>query len=250
MAIDPRLSERRREVAEDRARRNVTRLVRLLVVLILLSALVWLFLSPLLSLDEVVVNGVSASSAHSILADEEIVAGRPLVLIRAEATIEALEEDPWIREADVDLDWPNRATVTIEERVPAAWVETAGGWDRRAVDGVVLPIDGGPDDTMARLEFDDIAPDAAGEDPTVLGALEFAANLPPELAAKTTVQTREDAELWAVASGYQVRLGRAVEMREKALSLVALLAENPAPGSELILIAPTNPAVAGPGSQP
>jgi hypothetical protein len=43
--------------------------------------------------------------------------------------------------------------------------------------------------------------------------------------------------------GYQVRLGRPVEMGEKALSLAALLREQPPAGSILTLIAPTNPAI-------
>jgi hypothetical protein len=55
-----------------------------------------------------------------------------------------------------------------------------------------------------------------------------------------------DGELWAEVAGFQVRLGRAVEMRAKALSLAALIREQPAPGSILTLIAPTHPAVTPP----
>jgi hypothetical protein len=47
-------------------------------------------------------------------------------------------------------------------------------------------------------------------------------------------------------TGFQVRLGRATEMRAKALSLAALLREQPAPGSILTLIAPTAPAITTP----
>ncbi|HET7846891.1 MAG TPA: hypothetical protein VFL72_05310, partial [Acidimicrobiia bacterium] len=75
-----------------------------------------------------------------------------------------------------------------------------------------------------------------------LGALEFVAGLAPELRAGTTIRMRANGEFWAEVSGYEVRLGRAVEMEAKARSLAALLAQNPPPGSVLILIAPAHPA--------
>ncbi|MCZ6457671.1 MAG: hypothetical protein O6650_10540, partial [Actinobacteria bacterium] len=50
--------------------------------------------------------------------------------------------------------------------------------------------------------------------------------------------------------GYQVRLGRPVEMGAKALSLIVLLREPLAENSILVLIAPTHPAVKLPGTPP
>lgn len=248
MAIDPRLIDRRREVAEDRARRNVTRLVRFLVVLAVVGAVVWLFLSPLLSVKAVDTTGIVASDAHAILADQDVVVGRPMIFVGAGAVAEVLEHDPWIGEAMVDKDWPNQVRVTIVERVPVAWIETADGWDRRAVDGVVLPVSGGPDDSLPKLVFTRVTAAEAGESTMVLGALEFVDALPPELRPGATIRVEENGELWATVSGYEVRLGRPTEMTGKALSLQALLAETPDVGSTLVLIAPTNPAVAPPGS--
>ncbi len=248
MAIDPRLIDRRREVAEDRARRNVTRLMRFLVGLALIGAVVWLFLSPLLSVRAVTTTGIVASDAHAILANQRVVVGRPMILIRAGDVASVLEQDPWIGEAAVDMDWPTQVRVTIVERTPIAWIETAAGWDRRAVDGVVLPVSDGPDDTMPKLIFTGLSASEAGESPMVLGALEFVDSLPPELWPGATIRVEGNGELWAKVSGYEVRLGRPTEMRGKALSLQALIAESPAAGSILVLIAPTNPAVAPPGS--
>jgi hypothetical protein len=88
------------------------------------------------------------------------------------------------------------------------------------------------------------AVDATAEDPSLelLGSLEFAQGLSDEL--KTGARVRnESGELWADVGGYEVRLGRAVEMRQKALSLAALIREQPPEGSILTLIAPTNPAI-------
>jgi len=245
MTIDPRLAERRREVAEDRARRKVGRLVRLLLVIGLIGGAVWLLLSPLLSVEEVTTTGIEVSAAQRVLVEHDVIAGTPLILIRAEEIESALEMDPWIREAEVEVDWPGGVLVRVEERVPVAWLRTEEGWGWLAVDGVQLLSASEADANLPRI---DLGPDT-GEDQwsrRLLGSLQFAAALPEELKQGTLVRVEADGELWAEVSGYQVRLGRAVEMTAKALSLAALLREEPAPGSILTLIAPTHPAVSSP----
>jgi cell division protein FtsQ len=245
MTIDPRLAERRREVAEDRARRQVGRLVRLLVALGSVGALVWLMLSPLLSVDEVTPTGIRVSSAHAALVEHGVIAGRPMILIRPEGIEDALETDPWVKEAVIELEWPDRVVVTVEERVPTAWLATEEGWGRFAVDGVELSSSPEPDATLPWIELGPTGSDD-GSRPRLLGALEFADSLPEELREEARVRIESDGELWAEVAGFQVRLGRAVEMRAKALSLAALIREQPAPGSILTLIAPTHPAVTPP----
>jgi hypothetical protein len=76
----------------------------------------------------------------------------------------------------------------------------------------------------------------------VLGAGEFLSALPLDLAPTVVMRLQSD-ELWTTVEGYEVRLGRPVEMREKAVSLMGLLLEDIAPGSTLVMIAPTHPAV-------
>ena len=245
MTIDPRLADRRKEVAEDRARRNIRRLLRLLVVVAFFGALVWLFLSPTLSARTLDVSGVHSSETREILAGHQVAAGRPLILVRAASVEASLLEDPWVKEAEVDLDWPDRVVVTVAERTPRAWVETSGGWQRRAVDGVALPGPDQPDDTMAHLVFPEESPTSATTSQTVLGSLEFVEALPVTLSSNALIEVRAG-ELWAVVGGFDVRLGRPVEMREKALTLASLLQEDLEPGSVLNLIAPTNPAVVHP----
>jgi cell division protein FtsQ len=245
MTIDPRLAERRREVAEDRARRKVGRLVRLLVALGSVGALVWLMLSPLLSVDEVTTTGIRVSSAHAALVEHGLIAGRPMILIRPEGIEDALETDPWVKEAVIELEWPGRVLVRVEERVPTAWLPTEDGWGRFAVDGVELSSSPEPDASLPRIELGPTGSDD-GSRQRLLGALEFADSLPEELRQEARVRVESDGELWAEVAGFQVRLGRAVEMRAKALSLAALIREQPAPGSILTLIAPTHPAVTPP----
>ncbi|MGB8361992.1 MAG: FtsQ-type POTRA domain-containing protein [Acidimicrobiia bacterium] len=245
MSIEPRLVERRRVVAETRAKRNVARLLKFMTFVAVVSSIVWLFFSPWLSIGEVETTGVSVSGTNTILADQGVVAGTPMIMIRAGSTEQALLQDPWVAEADVQVRWPNRVIVTVVERAPVAWTETSGGWTRRALDGVALPSAPEPDDELPRIELPEITDESAPTASVLIGALEFVANLPSRRQTGTVVTTNEG-ELWATVNGYQVRLGRPVEMREKALSLDALLQEDLVEGSVLVMVAPTNPAVTTP----
>ena len=246
MRIDPRLAERRREVAEDRARRKVSRLVKFLVAFGLAGAVVWLFLSPLLSVATVTTSGIAASSAQAMIVEQGVVAGTPLILIRTGKVESALESDPWVRESVVELDWPTGVVVRVQERIPVAWLQTTEGWGLFAVDGVQLGTAPDPDPEMPWIQLGDIPADETTSSRDVLGSLEFVATLPEELKATARVRTEPGGEIWAEVAGFQVRLGRAVEMSAKALSLAALLREQPAAGSTLTLIAPTHPAVSPP----
>ena len=246
MRIDPRLAERRRVVAEDRARRKVSRLVKFLVALGFAGAVVWLFLSPLLSIASVTTSGIAASSADTVLVEYDVVEGTPLILIRSNDVESALESDPWVRESVVELDWPTSVVVRVQERVPAAWLETNEGWGLFAVDGVQLGTAPDPDRAMPWIELGAISADETESSGAVLGSLEFVATLPKELRATARVRSEPGGEIWAEVAGFQVRLGRPVDMGAKALSLAALLREKPARGSTLTLIAPTHPAVLPP----
>lgn len=248
MTIDPRLADRRRDVAEDRARRNVNRILRFLAVIAIVGGVTWLMLSPTFSVESVEVSGVQSSDTGAVLAANRVVLGRPLILIRTEAVEEELLGDPWVKEASVELEWPRRVVVTVSERSPLAWVETAGGWHRRAVDGVPLPGESLPDDTMGQIRLPSVSSDDAAVAPLVLGALEFIDTLPVALGSNAVVDERSG-ELWALVGGFEVRLGRPVEMADKALSLATLLQEPLVEGSVINMIAPTNPAVVAPGGQ-
>jgi cell division protein FtsQ len=249
MTIDPRLQERRKEVAEDRARRKVGRLLKVWLALVVAGLIAWILLSPWLDADRVETAGIAASEAHSVLAEAGVVVGRPLILIRAGEAEAALESDPYVADAEVTVEWPDLVVVRIEERRPVAWVETAGGWAHRAADGVALPSPDQPDDTKAWIRLPSLSDDEATSSRALLGALEFVAALPEELAAQTTLRIRPTGELWAEIPDFDVRLGRPIDMEAKALSLAGVLEEKPPRGSLLTLIAPAHPAYTPPQSR-
>lgn len=233
--------ERRKTVAEDKAKKNVGRLLKFLLFGVIAGGGIWAIFSPWLSVSQVLATGIETSTAHTVLAENRVRAGTPMILIDVGQVESLLLQDPWIAAADVRRDWPDTVTVEIIERDPAAWVRTEGGWTRRAVDGVALPSESEPDETMAGIDMPGLADSEARDSMELMGALEFAAALPAGLHPGTVITHREG-ELWATVSGYEVRLGRSDDMTEKALSLAALLEENPPEGSLLTLIAPTHPA--------
>ena len=245
--MDPRLLERRKAVAEDSAHRNVGRLLKFLVILIVAGIFVWLAFSPLLSVSQVRTAGIISSNANETLTANRVVAGTPMIMLRPAAVERALELDPWVRSARVHRKWPDEVIVRVEERMPVAWFQTAGGWARRDIEGVTVPGPSSPDDTMPWIRFPELSDDDAGDSVFVLAAAEFVASFPDSTHSDMTMRV-EDGELWAILDGYQVRLGRPIEMEAKARSLMVLLQESPAENSMLILIAPSHPAVQPPAT--
>ncbi len=243
--MDPRLLQRRKAVAEDTAQRNAGRLLRFLVTVIIVGILAWLAFSPWLSVSQVRTAGIAASHANETLAAHRVVAGTPMIMLRPAAVERALELDPWIRSARVHLQWPDEVIVRVDERVPVAWFQTAGGWAKRDLEGVAMPGPNSPDDTLPWISLPGLDEVDAESSVFVVGAAEFVANLPDSTHSDMTMRV-EDGELWAVVDGYQVRLGRPVEMGAKALSLIVLLREPLPENSILVLIAPTHPAVQPP----
>src|SRR5918996_1403671 len=241
MTIHSRVLERRREVAEHRAKRNLGRLFRLLAVAAPMTILVWVAFSPWVSVSRVAIEGAQAASVYEVLKEHRIVMGAPMILLDPKAAEAALEADPWIADATVDLLWPDEVSVSVVERVPLAWVQTRDGWSRRAGDGVVLPSPDAPDASLPSILLPEMGATEALRSRELAGALDWIEVLPARL-RNGTVLRLADGELWAQVAGHEVRLGRAVEMEAKARTLIALLEKGLPTGAEINLIAPTHPA--------
>jgi cell division septal protein FtsQ len=244
MSIDPRMAARRKRVAETRARLDLRRFLWVMVGAAGVAFLAWFLTSPILSVDSITVFGATNADPMPVLAEQQVVEGRPLIAIRPGRVAEALESDPWIRAASVELVFPDRVEVNIDERIPVAWVSFEAGWALVDVDGVAVQF-GPPPGTGATIRVPGTVgePSKAGQattDQTVLGALEFVAALPGIEAAATSVFVQDD-ELWATVGERRVRLGRPIEMRAKAAAVLVLL-DATQPGV-IDVIAPTRPAI-------
>lgn len=246
--MDPRLEHRRRSVAEDRARSNLGRLVRLLVGVAVIAGLVWLGQSPFLSLSEVVVRGASRVDVTSALASREVVTGRPMLLLDVDGAEAALLADPWVAEAEVARDWPTSLVVSVVERIPAASVLFSDGWWLVAADGTVLAATPQPTPDLGVARFEHMASAEAGDDLAVSGAVTFLDALPAERRPGVVVAPGADG-LEAMVESFTVRLGGPFDMEEKAAVTLAVIDDGLVEGAIVTVVAPASPAVLEPDSE-
>ncbi|MEX2280483.1 MAG: FtsQ-type POTRA domain-containing protein [Acidimicrobiia bacterium] len=236
--MDPRLAARRRTVAETRIRAGIRRLLMLVVVVGVAAVTTAVLRSPLFSLDRIEVAGEAQTDPVSMIEAAGVVLGIPLIEIDTDAAVEALAADPRIASVDVGRRWPTGLEITVVERFGVAWVDTGGGWQYLAPDGVVL-AQGDPGPVAPRIRG------SVGGDRAVEAALLFVDALPEQLTAGMVIDARTD-QLNAVWGGFKIRLGRPTDMEEKARALEVVIADQPEPGSEITLIAPDRPAVLPP----
>lgn len=248
--MEPKLAERRKGVSEDRARSRLKWVLIVLVVLLGVVGSIWLIRSPLLSIRTVTVTGAAMSHPDAVISELGMGQGTPTIDVDAGAIEAAIAQDPWVAAVSVRVGWPGSMTVDVTEHTEFASVRAADGWVRVAADGSVLrsdpPLDGAP-----VVEID-TGPVSAGYDianPLILGALDFAAALPPDLAGSLVVGT-DGQGLVATVADLTIVLGRPTDMVAKAKVLVALIETGLEPGSTVNLIAPLRPAVTNPQPLP
>ncbi len=247
--VEPRLARRRDAVRESEARHRMRRTVWLLVGVALVGAVVWLLQAPFVRVQHISIQGAGRSAVVPILRELNVVEGRPIILIRPGRIEEALATDPWVRAASAIVRYPDTVEVVVNERRPAAWLQTSEGWTLLAGDGVAVlraPQRGSAAPTIELIA----EPGQLGRrhpDPEVRAAAIFAGGLPSRLARQARIW-RARGELWATVAGYDVRLGSPVDPSEKAAALVAVLDTEPDPGSVITVIAPTRPAISPPGT--
>jgi cell division protein FtsQ len=249
MAIDPRLAQRRRSVAEQRIRSNLRRLVGVIALVGVLAAGVWVLRSPLFAVSSIDVNGVVASDALETLVEAGAIEGVPLISIDTAQLEEAIELDPRVVAASVTRDWPQSLIVTVEERFPIAWVASPAGTVHVAADGVIIEAGSRPTEAPVVRTFaqGSVEPGERLDDPALVGALEFLDTLRDDLLPNAMVDATRQ-ELTATVAGYTVRLGLPADMASKAAVLAAVVDSEPEPGSEITLFAPERPAVLEPSA--
>lgn len=236
---DDRFAERRRTVAEDRARNALRRTTYVLALAAAVAGLIYLFHSPLLSVRTLAITGTAKLQIEPVLERYGISAGEPLIRVDLAGAELELAADPWIDSVAIVREWPTTIRVSIGEREPVATVADVVV----AGDGVILPGAESTDLPVLALAGDPV--DGRYPQTEITGALRFVAELTGDVRTGTTIASSPDG-LIAIVAGYTVRLGRPVDMEEKARALLALLGEMPEPGSEITLVAPARPSILPP----
>ena len=244
--MEPKLAERRKGVSEDRARSRLKWVLLTIVFLLAVVGGVWLIRSPLLSIKTVNVTGATMSNPMMFVNDLGMGHGTPTIDVDGQAIERAVLTDPWVREASVTVGWPGSLDIAVLEHTLFASVLAGDRWVRVSVEGSVLTVDEPLSD--APLIEIDAGPVPAGysiTNPLIVGALDFAAALPTDMAGRVIIA--DDGEgLVASVDGHHIVLGRPTEMREKAIVLASLLDSGLVAGAQVNLIAPLRPAVTNP----
>lgn len=220
---DPRMAERRRQVAADQRRRWRRRVVTVLVVGSLAGAGWGLLHSPLLDVDDVVVTGATSSVAvEQVLAAAAVQPGDPLLTVDTAAVAERVSAVPWVASVAVErsvaagtleLVVTPREGVAVVPTPDGRWlvVDDTGQALAESADAAGLPVVGG------------VALNAPGDrlEPLDRALVEVAALLTPGLAtrvAEVRPGAEGDAEL-VLAEGTVVVLGQPGDLTPAELGL-------------------------------
>jgi cell division protein FtsQ len=121
-AIDPRIAERRVAVTEAQLARR-RRLLLLGVAVASAIGILWLIVqSPFLSVQHVEVRGATAQTRLAVERAAAVKDGSALLFLDTGAVARRVEALPWVAHASVHRDLPNGVTITVEERLPVAWM--------------------------------------------------------------------------------------------------------------------------------
>ena len=187
--IDPRIKERRIEIARNEGRRRLRVLVVILSVVVVLLALAGATRSSLLDVDHIIIAGLNHTGADDVVHAGGLDSHRLMMDVHADVMSRRIERLPWVADAHVVRDWPATIRITIRERSAVAAVPAnAGGWalvDRR---GRVLARQAQPATALPQVTGGPPAGRVGGTvaKPVLVG-LQVAAALPPELRPKVPV---------------------------------------------------------------
>lgn len=250
VAIDPRILERREEVAHQRTRHRL-RVAAVTGAVVVVVAGAWAALhSPVLVARHVTVIGAVHTGVGPVVAAVGAT-GQPLIDVDPSQVAARVEALPWVAHATVTRHWPDGIVVTVDERVPVAAVDTTGHGavvvDRT---GHVLTTSSvAPPGTP--LLAAPVTPGPAG---SVLGTaaepgLSVLDAVPPGLRPRllqVAVSPSGDVTL-ALTGHIGVTLGLPVELPAKFVALVSVLLDVPPTAPEVIdVTVPDAPAVGPP----
>jgi cell division protein FtsQ len=248
IAMDTRIAMRRHLVLEDDARRRLPWLIGFFGVVTMAGLLLSLVRSPLLDIDEVRVSGARNADVSSALVAEGIALGSPTLSVDTERLAARIEEDPWVARVDVAVVWPETLEITVLEHQSVAWIESRNGWMRVSAAGTVIAR-GTPPGAAAQVRISGPVAGKLGEELAsrpARAAIDFLANLPPELRRRARV-SGDSGKMVANVRGTRVELGIADQMAEKAAIVAGIVADGPLPdGSILNVVAPSRPAISNP----
>lgn len=247
--IDPRLRQRRIEVARARGRRRLRILIRALAAACLMALVVGLALSPLFQVRHVRVDGLPGYLEADVAGEAAHMRGQPLVLADAGGLRARLLADPRLAAVRVTKEPPGTIRITAARRIPVAAAAVADGYVLLAADGIVIQGVGEAPGSLPALYVVGVPASPGSRAEPALPALKILQQLPlPVLARLRELRLGPDGTLvLQLDGGALVLFGPAeVDTFRKAQVLEALLAKATSAGwvvKAYNLTSPETPAV-------
>jgi cell division protein FtsQ len=227
------------------ARRRRRLLVLGIAVAVLLAIAYGVSRSPLLAVDTLAVKGTTHLTTEQVLDAAGVHEGDAMVWIDTGTALSGIEALPYVRDASLQREWPDTVRITVEERVPAAWIGGAGGAALVDRSGRVLEtVEAAPPGMPQLVGAKQVPPPGGTID--AVGAARVAGALTGLTAVVTTSVDVTDAGIVLhLATGPEIRMGDATRPGVKIRAALAVLdAPQDAPPTYVDVSVPTNP-VAG-----
>ena len=254
--IDPRIRQRRVEVARRRGRRRLRWIAAALAAVILAAVGLAVLHTPWFSARVVTVKGSHLhTSTAAILGAAGLGGHPPLVSVDPGATAARVEALPFVASAAIQRRWPDHVVITVKERTPV--VQMAGPpshWSTLDGEGRTLEVRPAPTPSLAVLivhaPWGPVPPGAVGG--TLPAAAEpgltVARTLPGAFVAQVvSVTVAPDGTVsLALDSGITVRIGTATDLGAKYEDVAAIIAHASLRGATAIdVTVPQSPTVTG-----
>ena len=210
--------------ADRRDRLRKAGAIVFITVVVLGAATVTLTRSPFFAARTIEVRGAAHMPRSQVLRTAGVSPDTNVFTLDAGAAERRLERDPWIADATVTKDLPSTLVIDIHERFAVAVAESDGVLRLVADDGAFLETAS----PRVATGMPSITADAEGMEPSreaVGGAARAIAAMAPTLRRRIDgISILADGQLRVdLSSGSSAAYGEAVELREKAMALRALL---------------------------
>jgi cell division protein FtsQ len=215
-AVDPRIAARRESVRSDRNRRRLRVVIVVGSLLAVIGSLWLLSRTALFDVDQVRVSGTSRLTVDEVIASSGVTVGEPLLSVDTGAVAHRLEQEPWIRSAQVERSWSGDVRIAVVERTPVGRVIDG--------DGAVQLVDGSGELLGPAAADDSVFPEIRG---TSSDALDLAGLLPAGVRSRVTaVVGAEDGRLQLLLRPQgTVEFGPATALPEKVAALVTVMGQ-------------------------
>lgn len=252
LSMDPRIGQRRVDVARSRRRRRRRWWVAAGVGAAAVVGAVAALHSPLLSARHVTVHGAPAWSDAAVVRAAGLDGNPPLIDVSPAAVSSRVEALPWVGTAAVRRMWPDSVVITVTDRTPVAAVARPGGYALVDRTGRVLAWVSTPPPGLVAMSI----PATVGAPGSTLGsvahpALQVASTVPTQLVGvveRVTGDALGHVQL-ELAGGLVADLGGVDQLGAKWESLASVLAgAHPRDPAVIDVSVPGDPTVGPPGS--